>query len=160
MDWLTQYLEAQNMPDGMGTPGMTPITFPPQPPGTVAGMGDPNAGIPVSPTPMSMPDPNQGVPTLGDSADPTKPALQTSGPLTPGQTNQNLQTGLTGALRGLQAAAPPQAQKVATPHLPQNRSTIQGGDLIQMMSHLGITPQMAMQKGLLQPTLMAALGGH
>jgi hypothetical protein len=57
-----------------------------------------------------------------------------------------LSTALQGALRGVQAGAPPQAQTVRTPPPLQPRP-IQGGELVSMLTSLGITPQEFVRMG-------------
>ena len=48
---------------------------------------------------------------------------------------------LANALRGVQAPAPPVAQKIATPHAPA-LAKIQGNQLASLLASLGVAPQL------------------
>lgn len=61
------------------------------------------------------------------------------------------------SLRGVTPPAPPQAQKVATPHLPALRP-IQGGQYLDLLASLGVNPQAASPGLKLPSTLSQALG--
>jgi hypothetical protein len=167
MDWLTQMMQF----GGPGQPGyggpITPTSI--FPPGQIGGAFPqyPALGQSLSPTSSATNAEGQmidaqgnpivagggggmmgggglgGTPTgQGDASTPD--TTDAKG----GSTNR-----LLAGLRAVQAPARPDVVKPSTPHLPPLRP-IQGGDLVAMLTSLGITPKDLMSV----PTLGASLG--
>lgn len=140
-----------------------PAPFPPvqgfEPTNVTTGFGAPKSVEPY----MSEPMPAGPVPSLGQSLEPAPQGVPLPKPRpadapTAAQANAQQGAGLLKTLQGVQMPKPPEAQKVATPHLPTLRP-IQGGGIFDLLASLGMGPQQALPGLKLPSTLGAALAG-
>lgn len=117
-----------------------PVPLPPTAP-VVPGVGS-EGGFPWSPgsaaPTTSMAADMPGAAGFYGGSPAINPNLMPSG-TPPAPTGGNA-AGMLNALRGVQAAAAPTAQKVATPNAPVQRP-IQGGELVNMLAAMGLGPR-------------------
>jgi hypothetical protein len=120
--------------------------------GTPAAVPPPTGVVPPVPTPT----------TLGAALEPSVPMPQPRPAGAPGATpsmNGVAAKSLTDTLRGVIPPAPPQAQKVSTPHAAP-MAKLQSGNVADLLASLGIGPQQAFPGLKLPSTLGQALGGR
>lgn len=160
-------IEPNNWP-APTTPSPVPIPAAPEAPYPEVARTYPTPPMPTSPYQeayRSAPMPPSPTPSLGAALEPQGGGvpLPKPRPMEAPKAGE-APAGATGdallkSLRGVQAPAAPQAQRVSTPHLPALRP-IQGGGYMELLAQLGLGPQ-AMAKGLTLPsTLGQALGGR
>ena len=128
-------LQLQNQALGYNAPPALPPPAVPPP----AAPGGATLGSTLEPALAGQVDVANAGATIPANAAPTSGLMPTGTPQAPSGGTAQTQ-GLLGALRGVQAPKPPEAQKVSTPHPPQQRP-IQGGELINMLAAMGIGPR-------------------